>query len=150
MAFLNDQDAAFVRKRLESEMDHAVRLVFFAPAAGGLSLPGEDAALSEYALQILKEVVALCDRVTLEEHSLASEGEVAEAFGISRVPATAIVGAEDYGIRLYGIPAGYEFVTLLDLIVDASKGKAPLSEETVSALRGLTQDAHLQVFVTPT
>ncbi len=150
MAYLNEQDAAFVRKRLEAEMEGPVRLVFFAPAAGGLSLPGEDAALSEYARRILEEVVALSDRVTLEEHSLASEGEVAEAFGIQRAPATAIVGAEDYGIRLYGIPAGYEFVTLLDLVVDASKGRAPLSEETVNTLRGLAADAHIQVFVTPT
>lgn len=150
MAFLNDQDAAFVRKRFEAEMEHGVRLVFFAPSAGGLALPGEDWEMAEYARRILQELAGLSDRVTLEEHSLATEPEMAVQYGIARAPAAAIIGAEDYGVRFYGMPAGYEFVTLLDLILDVSKGRTPLSADTVAALGSLPGEAHLQVFVTPT
>jgi len=150
MALLNDQDTAFLRKRFAEEMVGDVRLVFFAPSAGGLALPGEDWEMAEYTRKILKEVQGLSDRVTLEEHSLASEGELAAQYGITRTPATAIVGAQDHGVRYYGMPAGYEFVTLIDLVLDVSRGRAPVSDATLEALAALPGDAHLQVFVTPT
>ena len=130
MPFLNDQDAAFVRKRLEQELSHDVTLEFFAPSTGGLTLPGQDAEIAEYTKQILTEV--------------------AQRFGITRAPATAVIGAEDYGVRFYGMPAGYEFATLLELIIDVSKGSPALAEGSKDVLGKLQEDAHIQVFVTPT
>lgn len=150
MAFLTDQDAAFVRKRLVTEMEHDVRLVFFAPSAGGLALPGEDWEMAEYTRRILKEVEGLSDRLTLEEYSLAGEPDLAAQYGVARAPMTAVIGAEDYGVRYYGMPGGYEFVTLLDLVLDVSKGRVGLLPATLEALAGLPGDVHLQVFVTPT
>ena len=150
MPLLNDQDTAFLRKRFAEDMVDDVRLVFFAPSVGGLALPGEDYEMVEYTRQILKEIAGLSDRVLLEEHSLVSEAGLAAQYGIARTPATAVVGAQDYGVRFYGMPGGYEFVTLIDVILDVSKGRAPISAQTASALAALPGDAHLQVFVTPT
>ncbi|HXF82675.1 MAG TPA: hypothetical protein VNN19_07985 [bacterium] len=150
MAFLNDQDAAFVRRRFEQELVSDVTLEFFAPSLGGLALPGQDAEMAEYARQILSEVAALSPKIHLNVHSLATEPEVAQRFGIARTPATAIVGAQDYGVRFYGLPAGYEFATLLELIIDVSKGAPPLSDRSKEILGQLADEAHIQVFVTPT
>ncbi|MDR7521141.1 MAG: hypothetical protein QN168_01635 [Armatimonadota bacterium] len=150
MPLLNDQDAAFLRQRFAEEMAHEVRLVFFAPSAGGLALPGQDWEMAEYTRRILQEVAALSDRITLEEHSLVGEPELAAQYGIARAPATAIVGAEDFGVRYFGMPAGYEFATLVDVILDVSRGRAPVSAQTMEALAALPGEAHLQVFVTPT
>ncbi|HET8680130.1 MAG TPA: hypothetical protein VFM39_08400 [bacterium] len=150
MAFLNEQDAAHVRKRLTEEMVDDVRLVLFAPSAGGLALPGQDWEMAEYTRQILKELAGLSDRITLEEHSAATEEDLAAQYRVARTPMTAVIGAQDYGVRYYGMPGGYEFVTLLELVLDVSKGKTPLSAATLEALESLPADAHLQVFVTPT
>ncbi|MGH2376297.1 MAG: hypothetical protein ACRDIC_22900 [bacterium] len=150
MAFLNEQDAAHVRKRLTDEMDHDVRLVLFAPSTGGLALPGQDWEMAEYTRQILKELAGLSDRVILEEHSATSEPDLASQYGVARTPMTAVIGAADYVVRYYGMPAGYEFVTLLELVLDVSKGRPELSAATLEALGGLPADTHLQVFVTPT
>ncbi len=49
-----------------------------------------------------------------------------------------------------GLPAGYEFATLLDAIERVSTGQPELSPETMSALALLKSDIDLQVFVTPT
>ena len=150
MAFLNDQDAAFVRKRFEAELAFDVTLEFFTPSIGGLTLPGQDAEIAEYTRQILTEVAALSMRITLNVHSMASEPDAAARFGIERTPALAIIGAADYGVRYYGMPAGYEFATLLELILDVSKAQPPLSEATKATLERLKDEAHIQVFVTPT
>lgn len=150
MAFLNDQDAAFVRKRFEQELAHDVTLEFFAPTAGGLALPGQDAEMAEYTRQILSEVASLSPRVHLNAHSTVAEPEAAARFGVTRTPATAIIGAQDYGVRFYGMPAGYEFATLLEVIIDVSKGAPALAEASKEVLGKLADEAHIQVFVTPT
>ncbi|HEX2034128.1 MAG TPA: hypothetical protein VHS99_08075 [Chloroflexota bacterium] len=53
-------------------------------------------------------------------------------------------------VRFFGLPAGYEFATLIDDIVDLSRRRTRLSEETRQALATLPGALHLQVFVTPT
>jgi alkyl hydroperoxide reductase subunit AhpF len=150
MPFLNDQDAAFVRKRFAQDLVSDVTLEFFTPSTGGLTLPGQDGEIAEYTRQILTEVAALSPKIHLNVHSMIAEPEAAGQLGITRVPATAIVGAADYGIRYYGMPAGYEFATLLEVIIDVSKAQPPLSEQSKDVLGKLKDDAHIQVFVTPT
>jgi hypothetical protein len=75
---------------------------------------------------------------------------VAETLGIDKIPAVAIVGAKDYGIRLYGIPAGYEFGSLIEDIRLVSEGDSGLSPETRKAVAELTKPVKIQVFITPT
>lgn len=60
------------------------------------------------------------------------------------------LGAQDYGIRYYGIPSGFEFLTLVEEILDVSKGAPSLAPETVAKLVKIQRDVHIQVFVTPT
>jgi len=150
MPFLNDQDAAFVRTRFERELQHDVTLEFFAATAGGVALPGQDAEIAEYARQILAEVAALSPKITLNVHSTVAEPDAGTRFGITRTPATAIVGAQDYGVRFYGMPAGYEFATLLELMIAVSRGTTPVAASTRETLARLRDDVHIQVFVTPT
>ena len=53
-------------------------------------------------------------------------------------------------VRFVGLPAGYEFSTLLADLVDLSKGRTDLSDETRDAVRAIDAPVHIQVFVTPT
>ena len=76
--------------------------------------------------------------------------ERAEAYGVDQVPAIAVEGARDYGLRFLGIPSGYEFTNLIDALVIASTGEPTLAEETKSTLRGLTTRVDIKVFSTPT
>ena len=61
-----------------------------------------------------------------------------------------MVGARDYGVRYFGIPAGYEFMALLDSIKTVSAGQVGLMPETMTFLEGLKDPLHIQVYVTPT
>jgi len=57
---------------------------------------------------------------------------------------------EDHRIRFFGIPAGYEFASLLEAIEMMSKGDSGLSTITREKLKALSAPLDLQVFVTPT
>jgi alkyl hydroperoxide reductase subunit AhpF len=150
MPFLTDQDAAFVRDHLAREMVNPVTLEFYAPTTSGLTLPTDDGQVAEYVRQILSEVASLSPLLTVTPVSTLTDPERARTRGIARTPAIAVLGAEDYGLRFYGMPAGYEFATLLEMIVVASRGAGDLSARTRQVLTGLRTPAHIQVFVTPT
>ncbi|MDR7426956.1 MAG: hypothetical protein QN152_13175 [Armatimonadota bacterium] len=150
MSFLNPQDAETIRRRFAADLEAPVRLVLFLPATGGLALPGEDWQASEYTRQILREVAELSERVEVEEYGLLSHAEAAQWYGVREAPAIVFLGKEDYGVRYLGMPAGYEFVTLLEVIMAVSRGRGEVTEATRRVLARLTGDAHLRVFVTPT
>jgi alkyl hydroperoxide reductase subunit AhpF len=71
-------------------------------------------------------------------------------YKIDKIPATVIMGEDDKGIRFYGIPSGYEFVTLLDTIKMVSAGQSGLGDKSREFLAQLKKPVHLQVFITPT
>jgi alkyl hydroperoxide reductase subunit AhpF len=141
MPILSPSDAARVREML-ADLPNPVRLVFFTQTL--------NCETCEPTKQILGEVVDLSDQITVEEHNLLLEGDLAASFGIDRAPAIAVVGAQDYGIRFLGIPSGYEFMSLLDAIKVVSAGDSGLQEGSRAMLAGIESPLALQVFVTPT
>ena len=100
--------------------------------------------------QLVEELAELSDQLTAEVYDFVADKEKAEELEIDKIPAIAIIGAEDYGVRYYGIPSGYEFSSLLHTIKMVAAGKPELSEDTLEVLTGLDKAVHFQVFVTPT
>jgi alkyl hydroperoxide reductase subunit AhpF len=106
---------------------------------------------SEQVRRLMEELAALEPaHLSVEPLNFVLEKERAEAMGVKRTPAVAMVGAKDYGVRFYGVPHGYEFGSLIDAIHDVSLGDHGLAPQTVSALEALERPVHIQVFSTPT
>ena len=142
MALITDDVAAQLKTEFE-KLSGAVRLAVFSQA---LADPE-----SEQVRRLVEELAALDPRITAESYNFVLDTEKVKALGIQRSPAIAILGAEkDYGIRMYGLPSGYEFGTLVDAILDVSTGDSGLSEATRTALAEVARPVHLQVFSTPT
>jgi len=100
--------------------------------------------------QLAEEVATTSDLVQAEVYDFVADKAVAESCGVDKIPAIVIVGEKDYGVRFYGIPSGYEFTTLIEGVINVSRGESGLSEATVAALASIHTPVHLQVFVTPT
>ncbi len=100
--------------------------------------------------QLVEEVADLSDQLKADIYDLVADEEVAKKYDVDKIPAVAVIGEQDYGIRFYGIPSGYEFTSLLEAIQAVAVGKADLSEEAQAYLSELIEPVHMQVFVTPT
>jgi len=141
MAILTDRDVDAVRKEF-AKLVGPVRLTAFSQELGS-----ESCRQTEW---LVKEVAECSDKLTVNILNLVLDCEKAEAYGVDRVPAIIVEGARDYGIRFFGLPAGYEFTNLIDAIVVASTGEPALAPETKEVLAGLTKPVHIRVFTTPT
>jgi alkyl hydroperoxide reductase subunit AhpF len=135
-----------VASQLKDEFAQLVNPVRLAVFSQALADPE-----SEQVRRLAEELVAIDPRLSLESCNFVLDKEKVEALGIARTPALAVMGAEkDYGIRFYGLPSGYEFGSLVEAILDVSRGDSGLSEETRAGLKDLARPVHVQVFSTPT
>ena len=139
---LTERDQTAVRKEFE-RISGKVKLVAFSQELTAADLCRQNE-------QLVREVAALSEQITVEVLNLAIDRERAEAYGIDQVPAIIVEGARDYGLRFYGVPLGYEFSNLIDSIIVASTGVPALSEDTLASLRALASDVDIKVFSTPT
>jgi glutaredoxin-like protein len=100
--------------------------------------------------ELLSEVKESSDKIRLEIFDFVKDQSKAESYGVDKIPAIIVMDERDYGIKFYGIPAGYEFGSLVEAIKMVSTGETSLQSETKKFLDKLNKDVHLQVFVTPT
>ena len=99
---------------------------------------------------LVQDLASLNDKITTEIYDFVADAAKAKEYGIDKIPALAIIGKKDYGVRIYGIPYGYELQTLIEAIINVSKGKTDLSDKTKSILKEVKSPVHIQVFVTLT
>jgi len=144
MALLSAQDQQVVRAHLAG-IRHAVKLLFFTQTIGG-----PESAL--IARQVLDEVVALNDRISFEEVNFVLEKDRAEQYGITHIPAVAILRDEsDTRIRFLGAPAGYEFMSLVEAVALAGGDDSGLTGTSKKLIaEHVSAPIEIQVFVTPT
>jgi alkyl hydroperoxide reductase subunit AhpF len=142
MPILTDEVATQLKEEFQ-RLREPVRLAVFSQA---LADPE-----SEQVRRLVEELAGLDPRLSAESYNFVLDREKAESMGIQRIPAIAVLGAaKDYGIRVYGMPSGYEFGSLVDAILDVSTADSGLSEETRAALKDVGRPIHIQVFSTPT
>lgn len=138
---LSDRDQQAVRQRLEG-MKNPVKLINFTQEL--------ECQFCRETRILLEELAGLSDRLSLEIYNFQLDKEKVAQYRVNKIPATVVEGEKDYGIRYYGIPFGYEFAALLDVIGLVSRGESGLKPETLGLLQGLNTPVHLQVLVTPT
>ncbi len=173
MALLDETIKPQVRELLE-KLEGPVKLVVFSQGEGGVekaasagdqtpavAIPGElkagggiECEMCSETRQLAEEVAELSDQISIEVLDFVKDEKEAQKYGVDKIPAIAVLkGGDqpvDYGIRLYGIPSGYEFSSLLEDILMAGRGKAEISSQTQKELEKLDKPVHIQVYVTPT
>ena len=100
--------------------------------------------------ELLQELVSISNKLELKVYDFVLHGDEVASYRIDKIPATVIVGKKDYGIRFYGLTAGYEFTSLMEAIVMVSADRSGLNEELENLVRDVKDRVHMQVFVTLT
>ena len=151
MRFIPETEAGALRAHLDQELEGPVTLDLFIEPKSAIVVPGRpECELCEETRDLLEEVAALSDQITLTVHDVRTESDLARDTGVSRVPTLVLRGAARGVVRYLGIPAGLEFGTLLADLAAVSRGTTTLTQESRTKLASLTKPVHVQVFVTPT
>jgi glutaredoxin-like protein len=139
---LPDDKKDLLRNELKEKMVDPVSIVMFTQEV--------ECRFCSDTRQLAQEFQTLNDKIKVEVYDFMADGDKAKQYGIDKIPALAIVSKKDYGVRIYGIPYGYELQTLVEAIINVSKGTTDLSEKTKGILADVKAPVHIQVFVTLT
>jgi len=134
-----------VRKKAAEILDklaNPVRLVLFTQEG--------DCQFCKDAAGLTQELGGLSNKLSIEVYDVHKESAKATEYHVDKVPAFVVTGDKDYGVRYYGVPAGYEFTTLLTLVELVGRRDSGLGQEARAKLAGLTSPVDLQMFVTLT
>ncbi len=143
MSLIPEDHKVHLKKDLQEKLKDPVRIVLFTQEV--------ECQFCRESRQLVQEVASLVpDKIKLEIYDFVKDAEKAKEYRVDKVPAIAIIGKKDYGIRYYGIPYGYEFNPFIDNIINVSKGSTNLSEDAKEKLRSIAKPVHIQVFVTLT
>lgn len=141
MSLIQDKDRQVISEQLK-DLTNPVNLVNFTQEL--------ECQYCRETSELMRELSGLSDKINSHVYNLITDKEHTDKYKVEQIPATIIMGDEDRGIRFYGIPSGYEFVTMLETIKMVSSGDSGLSKQTKDFLKTLNEPVNLKVFITPT
>ncbi len=142
MPILKEREKKLIAEKLNRNMENDVRLIVFTQ-----DFECEYCATNR---ELMEDLASLSDKIKLEVFDFEKDYEKAQRWGIDKIPATAVFGIREYGIRFFGLPTGYEFPAFIDTIIDASRGTTKLQPIVKEKIKNVKEPVHIQVFVTPT
>lgn len=153
MALLGEQEQKIVRDRL-ANLEREVESILFVDSSTIVAPGKEPCVYCKETRQLMEEFIPLTDKLSLVVHDIATEEgkQKAVEMKVEAVP-TLIMraqGSDAVNLRYRGIPAGYEFASLLEDIEMIGRDGHGLPEDVVATLEALPSEVNIQVFVTPT
>ena len=143
MALISDGDKKIIKEEFFSKLVNPVKIIVFTGK--------EHCQYCDQLKQLVEEIGELSNLISYEVHDFDNEKKLAEKYKIDRAPAIVITQeGKDLGVRYFGLPAGHEFGSFLEDIVDVSRGETDLEKDTKEAIRSIEKDVEIYVFVTPT
>ncbi len=104
----------------------------------------------DLAVTILREVSSLSEKIEYKKYDIKESSELAKRYNIPDAPAIVVIGKSDIGIRFLGIPAGYEFVSLIESLKLASNIENSISKVNREKIKKIKEKVNIDVFITPT
>ncbi len=134
MPLISLPDQERLRAELAKKLESPVRIELERHAWGQNCKPCEQSE------ELLREITAQSTKITL--HTGPTTSELA--------PTIRLLGKARGQVRFLGVPAGYELPSLVEALVDVSRGRTELSETARSQLSALSRRVQVRVFTTKT
>lgn len=150
MALVSDSVKEQLRTRFAERLDGEVAMeLFVKPGSGRLILPaGVGCPTCQDARELAEAVAeAAGGKMALKVVDVSADPDS----GVAEVP-TLRLGYVDQTPRIsyQGLPAGFEFATVVDTIERLSRGDPGLSDQSLGWLGKITEPVEVMVFTTPT
>lgn len=101
MSLIPDEHKKHIKSELDEKLENPVKIIMFTQEI--------ECQFCAQTRQLITELGELNDKIEVKIYDFVANSDKAKEYGIDKVPAIAIIGEKDYGVRYYGLPYGYEF-----------------------------------------
>ncbi len=144
MAIIDEKTKEHLKKDFESKLQDEVRILFF---------KGEPCQYCKEIREIINTLEEVSNgKIRVEEYDFANNKDIVAKYNVEMYPALVLVSNKfpAGNVKFYGIPSGYEFISLVEDIFMLSTGQTSLTDDTKDIIKGIKKPVKIQVFVTPT
>jgi glutaredoxin-like protein len=142
VGLIPDDKKELLKHDFKEKLEHPVKILMFTQEV--------ECRFCSDTRQLVQELATLNENISVEVYDFVDDAQKAKEYNVDKIPALAVIGEKDYGVRIYGIPYGYELQTLIEAVINVSKGKTDLTDKTKSILAEVKAPVHIQVFVSLT
>lgn len=109
----------------------------------------QNASYCKETLELTNAMASWVEKLKVEEYNIEENKDIAEKYQVENTP-TILIHSEskEWPIRFNGIPAGYEFSSLIESIKFAGTEDLELDEEITKKLKTIDKEIDIKVFVT--
>jgi len=100
-------------------------------------------------IELANKLVEINPKVQLDVCGCNAEHPTSKQYRVDKHPAIIIHGKEEFNVRWFGIPIGFEFSIFIQDIVTASVGEPELDESIKTILKAIDRPVNIQVFTIP-
>lgn len=140
MSLIGEEDKKYLREEFSKGLIRNVELLYFA----------DKNDQSDYNLAmktLLLELVELNEYLTLTVKDCSDKEEL-ETEGLELCPAIKVKSVRKGFVNFYGMPAGYEFSSLVEDIIDMGSDKLVLPDDVIEEISEIDYPIDLKVFIT--
>ncbi len=149
MPVISLEDLTIARRLIERFVLRDVAITLYTTSSAGIIIPGRECAACGPVKELLEEIAGLSSRLTLNTVDYYTNQADARASGITRIPGITVGRHGDSRIRYFGMPAVRQLPVFVYALMRTGERSSPLKLETRRRIRRLSEDAHIQIFVTP-
>ncbi len=147
------QDSAQLREYFDEHLQAPVKLLVFSQS---MRLPEDPLPIQHElcadAVEVMSEIADHSEHIDIQIAQFDQHRDLAAKYHIEQVPAIVVLPQDesqpDPGLRFYGLPSHYEFLTFLDVLSGLSRNEADLQPGTLKSLEKLEHNVHIKVFYT--
>ncbi|HEY8199955.1 MAG TPA: thioredoxin family protein [Actinomycetota bacterium] len=153
MSLLATDDRDLVERYFAQKLTVPVQLLTFTDEGDTGGTPFQSGTSSRQTRELVEELAALSDLISLEVYDVAEHAGLVEEWGILAAPTIAIGPGDDTApprVRYVGYPGGHEFTSLLETLGSVGRENWGLTPETVELLAKVDRSIDVKTFVTPT
>src|SRR6266516_2038749 len=121
MALISPEERQTLKTHFEQELQDDVNIIYFTQRESVLIVPGQECAYCKETRELLEEVTDISDKLHLTVKDFVRDEQEAQNRGITHIPAFILQVHTKGSVRYFGIPAGYEFSTLIEDLIEVSE-----------------------------
>jgi glutaredoxin-like protein len=140
MSLISEEDREYLKEEFSNNLKRKVTLLYFKKEK-------DESEYSKQTMELLEELASLNENLSLVTENCGNADRMKEE-ELTLCPSIKIKSGRTGFINFYGVPAGHEFISLVEAIKDMGSENLSLPEDVLNGLKEIEKPADIKVFIT--
>jgi glutaredoxin-like protein len=140
VALISDEDREYLKDEFDKSLKRKVKILYFTDKE-------KRTDYTEQTKSLLEEIVSLNDKLSLSIKD-CNDKKSLESEDITLCPSIKIKSSRNGFVNFYGVPAGHEFISLVEGIKDMGSDNLSLPNDIIEELKEIKEPVDIKVFIT--